>query len=840
VVALLLVYNTFVGTITYNVPLLYRRLLMRPLYLGLFALWLIGLLRRKRPFPRSPLDTPLLLLGGIVLGATAFSIEPRLSLEDIPLYFNYVMVYYLVVDRLRAGWSVSVFLKGLLLTTGVICAVGGLEYLAWYAGALTSGQGWWSIGGWRNPLPPILYRPSLALFNPNILASLLAMVLPVGVAVAVTARSRWVRANAIVLVLLNGLVLLLSFSRGGLLAAWAGLAALALLAASRCRPLSRSGNSAVRWPRLLIVAGLFVVVAVALILSPAAQSLWRPYTTQFRLEIWEGALQIIRDHPLIGTGPRTFGAAVLRYPIPAEFIFQATPAANSAHNVLLHAGAGIGVVGALTVLWIALWVIRAGYRQTRQLSFRQAFLIGGVLSGLLAFGVHSALDNMLAVPSVMVPVIVMAAICTVRPGEHLLPSHSLLTPRRALLLTAAVAGWIAWSLYGLARFENVATAAGAGQWPVAAERFETLPAGALPTSLQHFQRGLIYGKLALDEPDDGALQVAIEAHQTGLTMMPEYLPGRANLAALYWRSGDVDGARRELQAVAARAGRTEVASLYWLNLGLLLEQQGDDVAAVSAYAQAVAANPRLAGSIYWQENDWRRDHRPSIRERAETQIEQVDDPAVVIVRRAQLAYSSGDLDQALVLSRESVTIADSPAVRTLLCESLSALGRYEEAIVALAEADGASPRLSVEAYLCRGRANWLLGREEAAALDLRTAAFLGLNRAQYYLGQIALSEGDAESALAFYRASLSDPPNLLKANQLYDLIVYRQGGILENNLLPLVALPPSTSVAEIYLQLADLYARGGDVAAARQSCQRLLDLSAGYQPAVEKLESLNP
>jgi tetratricopeptide (TPR) repeat protein len=141
-------------------------------------------------------------------------------------------------------------------------------------------------------------------------------------------------------------------------------------------------------------------------------------------------------------------------------------------------------------------------------------------------------------------------------------------------------------------------------------------------------------------------------------------------------------------------------------------------------------------------------------------------------------------------------------------------------------------------YLCRGRARLALGQAEAATKDLRTALFLGDSDSQYYLGQLALREGDARSAIALYRQSIPPSPGLLLTNLGYDFLFYRQGGIYESNLLPINTVPPSGSQARRYLELVDLYAEQGEIESARQLCQELLVLSPGYQPAVKKLQSL--
>jgi tetratricopeptide (TPR) repeat protein len=186
-----------------------------------------------------------------------------------------------------------------------------------------------------------------------------------------------------------------------------------------------------------------------------------------------------------------------------------------------------------------------------------------------------------------------------------------------------------------------------------------------------------------------------------------------------------------------------------------------------------------------------------------------------------------------------MTTADSSEANVWLSLALIDQGHFQEAISILNGVLEATQSSNALAYTSRGWANLALGREDAATHDLKIALFLGDVRAQYYLGQLALTNGDVGTAISLYRQSLPAPRSLLQVNLRYDFLFYRQGGIYESNLLPLAALPPAVPVAETYLELADLYADQGEIEAAREICQQLLALSSDYQPARDKLRALS-
>jgi tetratricopeptide (TPR) repeat protein/O-antigen ligase len=802
-------------------------------YLVIVSLWLLTLRRKKRPFPSSVIDIPLALLAGLALLATVFSIEPWLSLQDLPLYFVYAMVYYLVIDRLRAGWKASTILNSLVMAARIVCVVAILEYLSWYFGLPLFDdfqQGWWSVGGWRNPLPPDLYRLTHTLYNPNRLASFLSSTLPVSLALAMQARSRTVRIlNVMWMVLMVG-VLLLTFSRGGLLGAAGGILTFVLITkpgrgtavVEKSKPVRLD-----RWLLLSLVVAAAVMVIAVLAIAP---NLLRPAGIQFRVSVWQATLQMIRDQPLTGIGPRAFGINILHYWNPQNYPVPKT--AMAAHNILLHTAAEIGVPGALVLAGAFLLVLRAGHRQIQGLSRQRALLVSASMAGLVAFAIHGMVDHLLPVPAAVVPVLALAAICSAEPIRERRRVHRLLTPGRALLLVLAVAGWMIWYLFGMSRFGVVFADALAQEWPSAAERLESLPKGVLPDSFREFQRGVIYGNLALRNPDNPSLDMAIKAYEQGLSIVPEYLPAHANLIALYGRQGDVGAEQRAFENAYSISGTPATQTLYLVNRGLLYEEEGKETEATAAYADALALSPPAAGSVFWSETEWRRQHWMEILEQARAYIQGAPDADRAAFRTALLEYYAGDTDSAA-----RALAGDEPS--TLLAQVRIEEGKLEEAIQILDQVTSQSAgRPSPLLYLLRGQAKLLLGEEERAEQDLKTAAFLGNRRAYYYLGRLALSKGDAAAAIALYRHSLTVPHNLLEVNSRYSSIAFRQGGIANSNLLPRAALPPSLEMANVYLELAELYLSQGEDGAAVEIVRQLLSLSPGFQPALDRLNEL--
>ena len=213
--------------------------------------------------------------------------------------------------------------------------------------------------------------------NPLDLATYLMVVFPVLLMHAVTRRtaSRW---------FLWGLLALLAgcLARTGAVGAWLGLSAGSLVMLMWKSPVRRSTTF------LLVAAGL---AAGVLILHQqgrlGAKLSLSDIGTQDRLHMWQAAIKMIRDRPLLGHGLNTFMANYLRYWVGGEH------QPRYAHNCYLQVAAETGFIGLaafLGLLWLLFARIVAGLRRIS--SADQSILLGFAV-GLFAFALQAGIDT---------------------------------------------------------------------------------------------------------------------------------------------------------------------------------------------------------------------------------------------------------------------------------------------------------------------------------------------------------------------------------------------------------------------------------------------------------------
>lgn len=345
-------------------------------------LWLLRWVGGGSLTRATPLDWPVLVVLVMVLVGIWAAADVARSLPEVYRILLGVALYYAVVNTVVETRQFQLALVVLLLAVAVI----GLA-------ALFSTQ--WGAGKFALPVVGSLYErlPTLvrpfwnpAGFNPNIVGGSLAILLPIAVASLLGGQSWTIRVLGAASVLIGGVVLLLSQSRGGL----AGFA-LALLA---------MGVAYSRKFLLVVVVIVSVGVAVILMAGPlhVSQVLLAGGTgsavgsLEGRLELWSRALYMVQDFPFSGVGLGMFDPVLdVLYPL-----FSLSPNAEvfHPHNVFLAQAvmAGLpGLVAFVSTLLLLFFMALQSVSLSR--SGRFWSLTVGLLGALVAYLGHGVFDS---------------------------------------------------------------------------------------------------------------------------------------------------------------------------------------------------------------------------------------------------------------------------------------------------------------------------------------------------------------------------------------------------------------------------------------------------------------
>jgi O-antigen ligase len=216
---------------------------------------------------------------------------------------------------------------------------------------------------------------------------------------------------------LMAVALIMTSSRGGIISLVAEILFLAAIAGFRRHrrnhdhEKSRAGSAAVR---AALALALIVAVFVGVVLLGGEDALNRfvgtvnaEDPTTGRAHFWSVTVDIIKDHPIIGTGLGAFGVVYTRYDSRNGLLRL-----EQAHNDYLQVLSDGGVVGALLALFFAVVLFKKGFanRESRD-PFRRGVAIGA-LAGCFAVLVHSFFDFTLHTTSNALLFLVLAGLAT--------------------------------------------------------------------------------------------------------------------------------------------------------------------------------------------------------------------------------------------------------------------------------------------------------------------------------------------------------------------------------------------------------------------------------------------
>lgn len=272
-----------------------------------------------------PVGQAFLLFLVIAILSAATSAYPRKAVSGVWEVFRYTSFFFIVNRGIRRPGQVAAVLWAAVAGIGV--AAGVVIY--------------------RHFLSGMERFSMLSLGSKHEAAEYVVMMLALMIAMFEERQgSKWARILLGIIVGMNLLVLGVSNVR----TMWGGFLGVAILLWAW----RRSWTAAA-------AAGLLLAIVLGLVLArpdirQRAVELAKPETYldfNERREIWRGALQMWRDHPWLGTGPRTFKLSDDLTQDPNRRQYGIPASVGQAHNMWLQVAAEMGTLGLLA---LAIWI----------------------------------------------------------------------------------------------------------------------------------------------------------------------------------------------------------------------------------------------------------------------------------------------------------------------------------------------------------------------------------------------------------------------------------------------------------------------------------------------------
>jgi putative inorganic carbon (HCO3(-)) transporter len=325
--------------------------------LGLIALgaWAWDLLRRGGKVRRTPIDWVILALLVWVAITTVTSIDWPTALfgkprryEGLLSFANYALIYFLVLQFADRAARVRALARSLFFSSVIVAGYGVLQFVGWDPVL-------WGT------LPFEAQRAFSTYGNPDLLGGFLIFSVTVALGLALAEENLVWRLAYWTGFGLNGLALIVAFTRGAWIGGAVGLVVLSIVAWRH-----RARMRRLDWIPAGVSAALGVGVIWRSLSSPndvmnfgkrlASIFQLSGGSGQTRTEIWQAAFTAIKERPLLGWGADTFRLVFPKFK-PVEYVRDAggTSVADNAHNYPLQLATGVGIPGLLMMYGIFVW-----------------------------------------------------------------------------------------------------------------------------------------------------------------------------------------------------------------------------------------------------------------------------------------------------------------------------------------------------------------------------------------------------------------------------------------------------------------------------------------------------
>lgn len=353
---------------------------------------------------KTPLDLPILLFLGITIITTLTSIYPYVSKIELYKIINYVLLYYLVVNNIKDKNQIKrivilvVIVGTSLAIYGLYNYFNGIEKIytldkKHYLGMLTS-----------------------TYVNHNHIAGYFELAIPLAIGL-ILAKERLLRRGKIsrlssaisgsVLPLAAAVIMIIAliftYSRGAWISFLGSMIVLGTIIALWLKTL-RGWSKPRKW-------GIFAVIALIIIsatmfmpedIKQRATTLlefkggeFEDMSIQGRLIVNRNTLEMIKDYPILGSGPGTFNILYPKYRDPRLRTFM-----NATHNDYLQYAEEMGLfgIGSFILLLVLFFKKNLNLIKNSQDKYLQGLTIGFLVS-ISAIAIHGLIDFNLQIPA---------------------------------------------------------------------------------------------------------------------------------------------------------------------------------------------------------------------------------------------------------------------------------------------------------------------------------------------------------------------------------------------------------------------------------------------------------
>jgi tetratricopeptide (TPR) repeat protein/O-antigen ligase len=515
---------------------------------------------------------------GVTLLSVIFSINFWQSIHEYYLWGFYYFLLFGIVCIVSWGWKKVHLLNCLLI-------IGGLHNLIKIFFAIK-----WMLAWWGNPYQGIsailVYRTS----SPNQTATIAYMILIVALAGLFEIKKNIKSYSYLFLIISSSCVIILSSSRGGMIATVVGCGTILLVHGFQHTERFFAIIKRYKIPLVIISSGAIILFGGRFyqLLNSGRSGI------EGRFDFWNVAIKTFVTNPVLGSGLYTMSVHLFGIQsIPPESWF------THAHNIFLNILGELGIVGLITFvicLVICIKFLFQKYQNDRDL------IALGTLGICSAFIFHGLFDTVIVEPYV-------AIFLTIFCGIALAPSKNRRFPTIAvkespsIWLTGIIVclGWVLF-YQRIPIDKAVLVESDNTQASIYVETaIDRKPRWAFGYQQYAFLQSILAEEDVSHEQD--YIDTAIQYYDKAIEFDPDWATNYANLSVLYASNGNYD---RAIESMEKAINLAPKAALFHLNLAIIAEEAGRDQMAISHYWEFLMFQDDWDLGPFWQSTTVRR------------------------------------------------------------------------------------------------------------------------------------------------------------------------------------------------------------------------------------------
>lgn len=516
--------------------------------------------------------------------STAFSVYRAASLRELFNLFGYAALFFVAADVSKRGEKRNILLVWLFASAAVVSVYAAYQY---YWGLERTREAVGHIEGVEfvpEFMSRLLTQRAFSTFvYPPALAGFLAAVIPAVSGMALSEKKPVKKALFALCAVLCLFALVLTYSKGG----WLAAVASGIFFAGAWMKYIRGK---IHLPSVIAAAVLVLALAGAVLTGVDRRATARGFVASYTVRhmYWLAAPGIMSDYPVTGSGPGTWGAV---YP---EHKALEAGETQMAHNNYVQVAAETGVAGLLLLVLFFAASSAPAFRALRRknVSREEAFTRLGLLSGLVAFWVQSLGEFTLYIPGAAAAAFLFAGTLSTGDARERKPALSagggVLASACAVLFAGFLVFVFRMPMLGDRYYERAQRSMEEGDL-ISSDFLLSKAVRAFPLEARYyFRRG------QAREARPGFLSAAISDYEEAARHNPHSSAVYSRLARALWaRSGGRDNRDREraLFFMEQAVKRYPYSSIYRLSLGRMYQLSGMDEKARREYLLAIEYSP---------------------------------------------------------------------------------------------------------------------------------------------------------------------------------------------------------------------------------------------------------